>query len=367
MKKKVLMLGNHGFVIYNFRKELIKKLLSEGYEVYISLPKDDDKVPKMISWGCKFIETNVDRRGTNLITDLKLVLFYIKMFREIKPDVALTYTIKPNIYGGIACRLLKVPCLNNITGLGSGFSKGFILKSILTFLYRISLKKSACVFFQNEEDMKILVGKKIVKGIYKLIPGSGVNIEEFRYKEFPKEDPITFLYIGRIMKDKGIDQYLEAAKVIKEKYPNTKFNIVGFVEKTQSYYSELIRDYEEKGYVNYLGYQSDVKPYIEEAHCLIQASHGGEGLSNVLLEAGAMGRALIASNIPGCRETIKEGKNGFIFEAKNTVSLINKLEKFIGLNYQTKKQFGVNSYMRIKDKFDRKQVVEAYIKIIKSL
>jgi glycosyltransferase involved in cell wall biosynthesis len=366
MSKKILLLGNHGFVIYNFRKELVKELLKKGYEVYISLPKDE-KVDKMVEWGCKFVETNVDRRGTNPFTDFKLILHYIKLLRRIKPDVVLTYTIKPNLYGGLACRLLNVPCINNITGLGSGFNRGFLLRNFLSIMYRISLKKSYCVFFQNTEDMKTLVDKKIVKGPYELIPGSGVNLEEYKYKDFPDEDMLTFIFIGRIMKDKGIDQYLEAAKIIKQKYPNTRFNVVGFIEKTQPHYNDKINQFQNEGYITYFGYQPDVKPFIEEAHCLIQPSHGGEGLSNVLLEAAATGRALIASNIPGCRETIVEGKNGYTFEAKNTNSLVEQIEKFINLTYEEKKQMGENSRKKVEKEFDRNIVVKAYMQKINQI
>jgi glycosyltransferase involved in cell wall biosynthesis len=360
MKKKVLLLGNHGFVIYNFRKELIKELIAKGYEVYISLP-NDEKVQMMVDWGCKFIETNVDRRGTNPLTDIKLIIHYIKMLKKIKPDVVLTYTIKPNLYGGLACRLLNIPYINNITGLGSGFSKGTMLRKILSILYKVSLKKSYCVFFQNTEDMKTILESNIIRGYYELIPGSGVNLKDFKYKEFPKEKVPTFIFIGRIMKDKGIDQYLEAAKIIKRKYPETRFNLIGFVEQTQPHYNDMIQQLQKDGYINYLGYQSDVRPFIDEAHCIIQASHGGEGLSNVLLETAATGRVLVASNIPGCRETIVEGYNGYTFEAKNTNDLVEKLDRFIHLSYAEKVQMGKNSREKVEKEFDRNIVVKAYL------
>lgn len=364
MKKKVLLLGNHGFVIYNFRKELIQELLLNGYEVYISLPKDDDKVQTMINWGCHFIETNIDRRGTNPIKDSKLILHYLKILKKIKPDVVLTYTIKPNLYGGFACRLLNVPCINNITGLGSGFNGDSLLKKILSNLYKVSLKKSYCVFFQNTSDMKILLDNNAIKGSYELIPGSGVNLNEFKLKEFPPEHNPTFLFIGRIMKDKGIEEYLEAAKEVKGRFPNVIFNLIGFVEETQAYYHKKINEYQNMGYVNYLGYQKDVKPFIQEAHCLIQASHGGEGLSNVLLETGATGRALIASDIPGCRETIEEGNNGYKFEPQNTNDLVKKIEAFINLPYQLRIEMGINSRKKIEREFDRNIVVNTYIEKI---
>lgn len=366
MKKKVLLLGNHGFVIYNFRKELIQRLLKDDYEVYISLPYDE-KVDIMISWGCKFVETNVDRRGTNPATDLKLIGHYVKILKDIKPDVVLTYTIKPNLYGGIACRILNVPCINNITGLGSGFSGNPVLKLLLTNLYKVGLKKSKCVFFQNTEDMNTLVKNKIVKGPYELIPGSGVNLNEYEFMEFPAEDNLNFIFIGRIMKDKGIDQYLEAAKVIKTRYPKVNFNVIGFIEKSQSHYIDLIDKYLKEGFINYLGYQSDVKPFIQEASCLIQPSHGGEGLSNVLLETAATGRALIASDIPGCRETIDRGVNGYTFEKKNTQGLIDEIDKFINLSYISKKEMGIKSRGKIGKEFNREIVIEAYMDVIENV
>ncbi|MEK3717083.1 glycosyltransferase family 4 protein [Paenibacillus sp. FSL R7-0333] len=364
MKKKILLLGNHGFVIYNFRKELIQELLRQDYEVYISLPYDE-KVDIMVSWGCKFIETKVDRRGTNPFADLKLILHYIKILKTIKPDVVLTYTIKPNLYGGLACRILGIPCVNNITGLGSGFGHNSMLKSFLSLLYKVSLKKSYCVFFQNTEDRNTLLKSGIIRSNHELIPGSGVNLKEFEYKTFPPEEQdTTFIFIGRIMKDKGIDQYLEAAKIIKEKYPMTTFNVIGFIETTHPHYNEMIKEYSEQGYITYCGYQSNVKPYIEQAHCIIQASHGGEGLSNVLLETAATGRALIASDIPGCRETINEGSNGFTFKAKETNDLVVKLEKFINLSYIEKVQMGKESRLKVEKEFDRRLVVDIYLKKI---
>lgn len=367
MNKKILLLGNHGFVIYNFRKELVQKLIQNGYEVYISLPKDDDKVPKMIDWGCKFIETNVDGRGKNPFTDLKLILHYIRILKKIKPDVILAYTIKPNLYGGLASRWLRVPYINTITGLGSGFIKDSFLKRFLSVMYKVSLKKSSTVFFQNTADMNVLIKSKTLKAPYALIPGSGVNLDEYRYKNFPMDGRVTFIFIGRIMKDKGIDQYLEAAKIIKTKHPNTKFHVIGYVEESQSQYKEKISQYEKDGYIHYFGYQSVVKSFIEEAHCLIQPSHGGEGLSNVLLETAATGRVLIASNIPGCRETIDEGQNGYLFEAKNTDELVKRIEEFLTITSEEKVKMGKNSRMKVEKEFDRNIVVNAYMNKINEI
>lgn len=339
-------------------------LLKENFEVYILCPPGDYK-SEMVSWGCKYIDTNLDRRGKNVLNEISLFKFYIKMLRKIKPNIVLTYTIKPNLYGGLACRLLNIPCINNITGLGTGFNSGKFLKAFLISFYKISFKKSALVFFQNRKDMETILENRIVKGRYKLIPGSGVNLKDFKFTEYPiGKNPVKFLYMGRVMKDKGIDEFLEAAKIIKDKYKNTKFYILGFIEKSQDHYRNLLKDYQSKGYIEYLGYQSDVKSFIEESHCLIQPSHS-EGLSNVLLEAAAMGRPLIASNINGCKETIDEGKNGFTFEVNNSKDLANKIEKFIKLSYEEKITMGKNSRIKVENEFDRKIVVNSYLNAIK--
>lgn len=366
MKKKILLLGNHGFVIYNFRKELIKKLIELDYEVYVSLPKDKEKVEKMISWGCRFIETKVDGRGTNPFTDLKLLLHYLRKIKQIEPDVVLAYTIKPNIYGGLACRMLNIPCINTITGLGSGFKKESFLKKFLSFMYKVSMRKSACIFFQNSQDLNILLNNGTIKGDYSIVPGSGVNLDEYRYNELP-EGKGNFIFIGRIMKDKGIDQFLEAAKKIKLKYPETSFKVIGYVEKNQGHYNKLIKEFQKEGYIDFLGYQSDVKPFIQDSQCIIQPSHGGEGLSNVLLESAAMGRILIASDIPGCRETINNSYNGFTFRPENTDDLIEKIEKFINLSRLEKIKMGLNSREKIKNEFDRDIVVKDYLTKIQEL
>jgi glycosyltransferase involved in cell wall biosynthesis len=364
--KKILILANHDMGLYNFRKELLQELIAKGYHVFISLP-NGERVKDLMNFGCEFIETPIDRRGINPKKDMSLFFHYLKVMRKIKPNIVLTYTIKPNLYGGVACRILKLPCINNITGLGSGFSRDSLLKSILTVMYKVCLKRSRCIFFQNQADMKLLVDNGIVKAYSEQLPGSGVNLNDYPYQEMPNGDVITFSFIGRIMKDKGIDQFLEAAKYMRAKYPNTRFRIVGFVEESQPYYNDYIQQYQKQGIIEFLGFQKDVKPFIEETHCIVQPSHGGEGLSNVLLENAATGRALIASNIPGCRETVNEGENGYIFEARNSEHLIEKMEQFLHLTADEKLKMGKHSRRKVEKEFDRNFVIKAYLNKISQI
>jgi len=312
--KKILILANSDIVVYNFRKELIEELIHQGYEVYISLPYGI-LVDKLIKLGCKFIETPIDRRGINPLKDLKLVRNYSKIIDEVKPKCVLTYTIKPNIYGGFVCKSKKIPYITTITGLGSTFNHKF-LKKFVTTLYKFSLNKSNCVFFQNESNLKIFVENNILKNVkYELVAGSGVNIKDFNFVEYPTEsNGIIFNYVGRIMRDKGIEEYLYASKKIREKYNNVIFYIWGYIESTDAKYKEIIESYEKMGYVKYGGYVDSgfLKVHIANSHCTVLPSYN-EGLANVLLESASIGRPLIASNIPGCKEVIENSKNGFTF------------------------------------------------------
>lgn len=334
---KVLILANNDIGLYNFRKELLEKLLELKYDVYISLP-NGNKVKDLIKLGCNFIETDVDRRGTNPIKDLKLYFKYKKIIKKINPNVILTYTIKPNIYGGIAASKLRIPYLPNITGLGSMFQKKGFLKKILIYLYKIAMKKSNVVFVQNEDNLKVLVDIGIANSSKCiLLPGSGVNIKQFCLEKYPEDSVLKFLFIGRIMNEKGIVEYLETARIIKEKYNNTEFHIAGeFEEKS---FKEKINQFVKEDIVIYDGIVPNSKELIKKCHCTILPSYH-EGKSNVLLESAATGRPIITTNIPGCQEIVEDNKTGFVVNLKDTEDLIKKVEKFINLTDEQRKEMG---------------------------
>lgn len=360
--KRVLILANNDVGLYNFRKELIRELLKQKHEVFISLPHGS-KVNKLEKLGCKFIETKLDRRGTNPITDIKLFIKYISILNNIRPHVVLTYTVKPNLYGGIACRLKGIPYICNVTGLGSGFLNKGLTQSVIKTLSKRSFTTAQCVMVQNSADMEILKQSKTIKGNGRLIPGSGVNLSEYEVLPYPKEDsPIQFNFIARIMKDKGIDEYLEAAKIIKAKYPEIIFNVIGDIE--QENYRVILEEYTNKKIINYKGFQSNIKMVIEESHCTINPSYT-EGMSNVLLESAACGRPIIASNIPGCREILSEGISGYTFKVKESSHLVEQIERFIRLPYQSKVQMGVEGRKKIEKMFDRQIIINEYIEEIK--
>lgn len=363
MKKKVLVLANSDVGLYKFRKELLKRLIEEGYEVYISLP-DGEFVKNMSEMGCTFINTPMQRRGMNPFKDLGLLKRYIKILKDIKPHVVLTYTVKPNVYGGLACSIKKIPYISNVTGLGTSIENPGITQKIVLKLYKMGIRKAGCVFFQNHSNRDFFKDKRIISGNALLLPGSGVNLEEFRPVQYPEEsENIRFLFIGRIMRDKGINELFNAAQKVTEKYPDVKFDILGDYDED---YLEQTEALQKKGIVCYYGQQKDVRPFIEKSFAQVHPSYH-EGMANVLLEAAACARPVIASDIPGCAETFEEGVSGFGVQAKNAGDLADKLIKFIELPYEEKKEMGIQGRKHTEKVFNRNIIVNQYIQQINKI
>ncbi|MFC5703551.1 glycosyltransferase family 4 protein [Cohnella faecalis] len=362
--KKVLVLANHEFALYNFRKEVIENIVANQYEVYLSLPYGE-KVEYFKEMGCTFIDTFIDRRGANPFADMKLLLSYLRIMKQIRPDIVLTYTSKPTIYGGIICSLLKIPYIVNNSGLIILPEKLSIIKPIISLLYKLGVKRSNCIFYQNEVEQSTL--NKILnrKDRYRLIPGSGVNLVDHKQCDYPSEENgLVFNYVARVMKGKGIEEYLECAKTIKGKYSNVTFNIIGFFDDES--YKSIVEEYHNQGIVCYLGAKKDIRPYIEKAHAIIHTSYS-EGMSNVMLEHCAMSRPCIASNIPGCKEIVDDGKNGYLFEVKNVVELTQKVEKFIKLSHKEKEKMAKSAREKVEKEFDRRNIVSSYMEEINKI
>ena len=339
--------------LYKFRKELVQELMNRGNEVYISLP-NGELIPKLENMGCHFIDTDVDRRGINPKTDITLLNQYKKIVKKIRPDLVITYTIKPNIYGGMICRWMKIPYATNITGLGTAFQNDGLLKKIVVFLYRIALKKAKVVFFENIENMQTIIKHKIIKEHQAcLLNGAGVNLEEYTFCEYPNTDEIRFLFIGRIMKEKGVDELFEVAERIRKENSNVLFDIVGPMEDD---YKNIVETLSNKGVINYYGYQEDVKPFIQRCHCFVLPSYH-EGMANTLLEAAAMGRPLITSDIHGCKEAVETSVSGFLCKKQNVDSLYENIKTFSESNYEVRMEFGIAARKHMEKVFDKKKVV----------
>ncbi len=360
------MLGNSKLVIFGFRGELIQKLIELGHEVYVSFPNGPFGEGEQISkeYGCHFIETEIDRRGKNPFKDLKILKAYKRMIKEIKPDYVLSYTVKCNVYGGMACAKYNVPFLPNITGLGKGLYEKGLVQIITKLLYKKAIKKAKCVFFQNESDLQFFKDNKLLKGQYELLPGSGVNLTKYQYCEMPNDDIVKFAFIGRLMKAKGIEEYLYAAKEVKKKYQNVEFHICGYCEED---YKDEVEKLNNEGVIIYHGLVDNVIDYDKMCHCIVLPSFHPEGVSNVLLEAAATGRAVITTNHVGCKETVDDGITGFLVEKQNKYDLLNKISDFMKLDFESKEKMGQKAREKMESMFDRNIVVEKYLFFLKKM
>lgn len=355
--KKILILANNSGGLYRFRKELIEKMIEEGHQVYASTPFDDN-IDDLKEIGVSIIETPINRRGMNPVKDFGLLVTYFKMIKKVKPDLIMTYTIKPNLYGGTVARILNKQYAINITGLGTAFqNEGFLKKMVVTW-YKFVCKKVKVVFFENVGNKEVFTSNKILKEDKCIcLNGAGVNLEDFPFKSYPENENIFyFLFIGRIMKEKGIEELFYAINRLKEEGYPVVLDILGGYEDN---YKEQTDEYVNKGIVNYYGYQSDVRPFIEKAHCFVLPSYH-EGMANTLLESASMGRPLITSNISGCKEAINN--NGYLVNVKDSNDLYEQIKRFIELDYKDKVLMSKNSRKHIEEVFDKRKIVKETMK-----
>lgn len=349
---KIMILANNDVGLYQFRKELIEELRKEN-EVIISLPYGDFIEP-LKKMGCKFIDTPVDRRGINPFTDLNLFRNYRELLKNEKPALVITYTIKPNVYGGFACRLAKIPYAVNITGLGTAFENGGLLKKIVTVMNKAACKKAKVVFFENEGDRQIFIREKIVKEEQThRLNGAGVNIEKYQVVDYPQGNKFKFLFMGRVMAEKGIDELFEAMRKIISDGISCELDVLGGYEEN---YKDKIEKYESEGWLHYHGYQKDVRPFIEACHCFVLPSWH-EGMANTNLESAATGRPIITSNIHGCKEAVVDGKTGFLANRKDAEDLYKVMKKMTQLSYEERQVMGLAGREHMEKVFDKKKVV----------
>lgn len=369
----IALLTNNDDDVYCFRLELIQAIINAGYRILISCP-DGPKFEVMEEIGLKkdeaFIYDNppIDRRGTSVKSDFKLMMHYRSLFKQYKPAVVLTYTAKPNVYASLVAHQLHIPVINNVTGLGSVANESGIKQKFIMWLFKTAYRGSACIMFQNSTNMKLAKALGWVKGDCKLIPGSGVALDRYPVQEYPdggdgvNGEPVVFNYIGRILKDKGVDDYIEAAKRIMAKYPKTEFNMLGFIEPTENHYEAELRELGEQGIVFYRGSQKDVKPWIKRSHAIIHPSTYGEGMSNVLLENASSGRPIITTDNPGCQETVDDGVSGLIYHGGDIDELVHKIELFVrSMSNEERKKMGLEGRNKVENEFSREVVIEMYL------
>lgn len=363
----ILVLTNNFGGLYSFRREVMKALLNKGHHVVISAPNKNDtmKVAWFENIGCKLIDIPFNRQGTNPVADFKLLFRYRKLIKMVRPSAVLTYTIKPNLYGGMACAMEGVPQIANVTGLGAAVEYPGMMQKLTIMLYKIGMRKTWLTFFQNNDNMEFCKEHSMVTGRTQLIPGSGVNLEYHVKKPYPAEsEPIRFLFMGRIRREKGIEEFLATAVTITKKYDNVEFHVVG---RCEGDYETKLRDLQNKGIVTYHGAQSDVRPFYAMTACTLHPSFYPEGMSNVLLESCATGRPIMTTMRAGCREIVEDGRNGYLVKQQDATDLIAKVEKFISLPYPERKAMGDAARTKAEREFDRQIVVEAYLNEINKI
>lgn len=356
---KILIIANSDIGLHGFRKDLILELNELNCDISVATPQYGN-ARLLEDLNCEIYPINIKRRSLSILNGFLLLIKINKIINISKPALIITYTIKPNIIGGILARFKRINYVANITGLGSAFNKTKFLKNIASKLYRFSLKKADKVFFENSANKDFFIKNKIIisnKAV--TLNGAGVNLEVYSFHNYPKENnEVRFLFIGRIMKEKGIEELFDAIVKIKILYPNVQFDIVG---KEEENYKERLDFLVMNGYLNFHGYQKNIIDYICSSSCIVLPSYH-EGMSNALLEAGAIGRPLITSNIPGCKEAVINNLTGFLVETRNADDLTEKLIKFINLDYEKKKQMGFLSRKHIEKSFSKKDVVRKTIK-----
>lgn len=367
--KKILLSANNAFVIYNFRYGLMKELEKKGYEI-IALAGDDGISQNIKNEGWKYIELNIDRRGKNIINDLKLCYSYYKIYKKEKPNYILQFTIKPNIYGTFAAKVLGIPVINNVTGLGDVFSKENLTSKIVKLLYKVAFKFPKKVFFQNDDDLKVFLTNNLIdKKICGRLPGSGVDIEKFKsLKKEISSEKFKFLFLGRISETKGVRLINEVARILKNKYPNVEFQLLGkvYIEESSHISKDELKEWEKDSNIKYLGTSKDVRKEIKECDCILFPSYYREGVPRSLIEAAAMAKPIITTDNVGCRDIVKNEYNGFLAKPKDLDSLIEKIEKVLTMSKVELNQLGINGRLKVEKEFDEKIVIQKYIEAIEN-
>lgn len=361
----VLVLANSSGGLWDFRGELLTRLIGEGFTVTVSLP-DELKRREIEKAGCRFVLTPIDRRGMNPLHDLRLIRAWRGLLKEEKPDAVLTYTIKPGIYGGFLCRVSRIPYITTITGLGSTFQNKGAVRTLVTALYRIGLKKSRCVFFQNAGNRAVFEEAGILgKNRHtRLVSGSGVSLTHHTPAPYPghKDDVVRFLYVGRLMREKGVAEYLKAAEALHARYDDrVSVAAIGYCD--EDWQSELDTAVE-KGIFKLLPYDPEIRTYLAEADAVVMPSYH-EGMSNVLMEAAATARPVLATDIHGCKEIVEDGVTGILFAPRDAKALEDAMCRFMELSVEQRREMGLEGRRKVEREFDRERVVDAYMEEIR--
>lgn len=368
MRLKVVIALNAAWNLVNFRSGLIRHLLNSGYEV-VAVAPPDEYVPRLEALGCRFVPLRMDNRGIHPGKELLLIWLFFRLLRSERPDVYLGYTVKPNIYGSLAAHALGIPVINNITGLGAVFIKNSWLTMLVSGLYRLALSRSVKVFFQNDDDRKMFVsGGLVAQAVTDRLPGSGIDLTSFTPLPLPGKTPIRFFLIARMLWDKGVGEYVEAARMLKQRGIEAECCLLGFLDVSNpaAISRNQMDDWVAEGVVRYLGVSDDIREEIAQADCIVLPSRR-EGTPRILLEAAAMARPIVTADSVGCRDVVDDGVNGYLCEPKSASDLADKMERIVSMTHGQREAMGLHGRKKVEREFDERIVIEKYLSAIEEV
>ena len=370
-KEVVIIAANAAWNLVNFRSGLIAALLADDYDVVAAAPPDPRAQALLHALGARFAPVPIDSKGVSPARDLRTMLAFARLFRAERPLCMLGYTVKPNVYGSLAARACGVPVINNISGLGTAFIAKTWLTPVVERLYRVGLSHAHRVFFQNEDDLTLFIERRLVRRERtQVLPGSGIDLTAFSPQPLPVREPgaLVFLLIARMVRDKGVFEYVDAARRLRARHPGWVFRIVGFldVENRTAIDRETVNRWVAEGVVDFAGPADDIRPRIAEADCVVLPSYR-EGTSRVLLEASAMARPLVATDVPGCREVVGDGVNGYLCRVRDADSLADALERMGELGETGRARMGAAGRAKVERDYDERIVIDAYFQAIAEL
>ncbi len=363
-----LMTVNAAWNIWNFRKPIVQALLARGHKVTILAPRDDF-VDHLTQIGCAFVPLEMNAKGLNPLDEWKLLRQFQQVFKQQKPDIILSYTIKNNTFGALAAKSLGLPFVPNVSGLGTGFLSGGTLQFIVEQLYRRAYRDLPVIFFQNEDDRDLFTSRRLVTvDQARLLPGSGIDLEHFQATDLPRNETPVFLLIARLLRDKGVLEFVEAARQVKSDHPDARFQLLGAAESENrtAIAACTVDEWVREGIVEYLGTTPDVRLTIAAAHCIVLPSYR-EGAPRTLIEAAAMARPLIATDVPGCRTVVDHNETGFLCDVRSVDSLATAMRRFLDLPVERRSEMGQAGRAKMEREYDQKLVVEAYAHAVRDL
>ena len=368
LRRRIVLSANSDWNIANFRGGLIRGLRTAGYEPVVIAPQDPAADKRMRELDVERMAVPMERSGLNPLADLALLARYRKLLKRLRPEAYLGYTIKPNIYGALVAASLGIPAIPNVSGLGTAFIRKGPLQRIVTALYRFGFRRAPVVFFQNDEDRQLFVGRRIVRSDQaRVLPGSGVDLECFAPTP-PVDGPPIFLLVARLLRDKGVVEFVDAARMLREKLPNARFQLLGPIDegnRTAISRREL-DSWVAEGVVEYLGTTDEVRPFVAAASAVVLPSYR-EGMPRSLLEAAAMARPLIAADVPGCRDVVGQGVSGYLCTVRDAASLASAMQRFAELSLAERRAMGEAARQKVQEQFNEEFVVQAYLDVLAGL